>query len=66
LAFEADADITAPTELYVPRIHYPHGFVVRVEGLPATVARLDDQQRVTIQATVSGPGLILVTTPRPQ
>ncbi|HEY3888479.1 MAG TPA: cellulase family glycosylhydrolase [Caulobacteraceae bacterium] len=66
LDVEADAGIAAPTEFYVPRLHYPDGFVVRVEGVPASIEFLDDRQRVTVQATASGPAWILVTAPRPR
>ena len=65
LDFEADAGILAPTEVFVPRLHFPAGFVVRIEGVPASVERLDDRQVVTIQATGSGRASILVIAPRP-
>jgi hypothetical protein len=65
LVFEADAGIAAPTELYVPVIHYPDGFIVRIEGVPAAVDRQDGKQTVTLRATASGRARISVTVPRP-
>jgi endoglycosylceramidase len=31
LVFEADPSIEAPTEIFIPPIHYPHGAKVTVE-----------------------------------
>lgn len=42
LVFDADGSVMEPTEIYVPRIHYPGGFEVAVNGRPADIA-WDDQ-----------------------
>jgi hypothetical protein len=36
LVFEADPDIAAPTEIYVPQVQYPAGVNIRCEGGVAT------------------------------
>jgi len=65
LDLTCDAAIDAPTEIYAPRIQYPNGFVVRFEGVPAEIVRLDDQQQVRIKALASGPAWLSLEPPRP-
>jgi hypothetical protein len=48
--YACDPDVAAPTEIYVPAVQYPRGFVVRVEG-PAEVRRKPSSQRVLITGT---------------
>jgi len=55
LDFIADAAIGGATEVFVPAIHYPAGFVVRFEGVPADLERADALQTVTVRALASGP-----------
>lgn len=49
-----DADIGGFTELYVPLIHYPLGFVLRCEGIPAELDLDPSSQRAAIRASASG------------
>lgn len=55
LDFSADASINGGTEIFVPRVHYPNGFVVRFEGVPAELERFDAEQLVRVRALASGP-----------
>jgi hypothetical protein len=59
MAFEADADIDGVTEVYVPRLRYPHGYITRLEGVPAELHR--GEQSFTIRALASGPATLLIT-----
>ncbi len=65
LDFAADAEIDAPTDIYVPRIQFPEGFIVRFEGVPAEITPLDAQQRVCVLALASGPAWLSLEPPRP-
>lgn len=49
-----DAAVGGVTDIYVPRAHYPDGFVLRCENLPAEVEIDPAGQRVQIRATASG------------
>lgn len=42
LVFDADGSLAEPTEIYAPRIHYPGGCEVTINGQPADIA-WDDQ-----------------------
>ncbi|WP_411341253.1 cellulase family glycosylhydrolase [Sphingopyxis sp. J-6] len=53
-AIDADADIAGATDIYVPLAHYPDGFVLRCEGVPAEVDLEPARQRARIRAAVSG------------
>lgn len=53
-AWDVDAEVAAPSEIYAPKRQFPNGFVVRVEGLPAVVDIDREGQRVEIRALVSG------------
>jgi len=64
LSIEADAGVAAvaPTEVYVPRLHYPDGATVKVAAGEATVDM--DAQRVTWQhAGVTGELTLTLTRP---
>ncbi len=63
--FEADAGIGGATDVYVPRAQYPDGFVVRFEGVPATLDRSDDGQYVRIEALALGPAWLAIEPTRP-
>jgi len=54
LEFTADASIGGATEVYVPRIQFPSGFVVRFEGVPADLERSAAGQCVRVRALASG------------
>lgn len=49
-----DAAIGGGTDIYVPLAHYPDGFVLRCEGVPAEVVLDPAGQRAWIRATASG------------
>lgn len=51
---EVEASIGGATDLYVPRIQYPAGFIVRCEGVPAELDIDPVGQRVRIGAAASG------------
>ncbi|HMF33579.1 MAG TPA: cellulase family glycosylhydrolase [Candidatus Lokiarchaeia archaeon] len=58
-AFDADPAVAAPTVLYVPRIHFPHGFTIAVsEG---DVEQLDEVQLVQIQTHEGGAHTVTIT-----
>jgi hypothetical protein len=59
MAFEADATIDGVTEVYVPHRRYPHGYITRLEGVPAELHR--GAQSVTVRALASGPVTLLIT-----
>jgi hypothetical protein len=61
--YEADPAVGGATELYVPRIQFPAGFVVRVEGIAADLVIDAEAQRVTIDSQDAGPARIIVTAP---
>lgn len=50
---DADAAVGGVTDIYVPRVHYAEGFVVRCEGGPAEVAIDAAAQRVRLRAATS-------------
>jgi hypothetical protein len=52
------------TEIYVPRLRYPHGFVARFEGVPAELERGD--QSFTVGALASGPATLSIVPIWPQ
>ncbi|MBW8812582.1 MAG: cellulase family glycosylhydrolase [Caulobacterales bacterium] len=54
LRLEADPEIDAPTEIYVPKIQFPQGFVVHTDGAAATVEVDAEAQRVLIAAQEAG------------
>ena len=54
LECDADPAIGGPTEIYAPRRQYPMGFVVRVEGLPASLKIDPNDQRLEVSALASG------------
>lgn len=51
---QADAAIGGVTDIYVPHVQYPGGFVVRCEGVPAQLDIDAAGQRVSIRAAASG------------
>lgn len=51
---DVDRGIDGATEIYVPLVHYPDGFVLRCEGVPADLHLDQIGQRAHILATVSG------------
>ena len=60
LDYDADPAIAGPTEIYVPRLQYPAGFVVRVEGVAADL-KIDRQaQRIEVTATAAGRARIVI------
>jgi hypothetical protein len=64
LTIEADEDVAAasPTEVYVPRLHYPHGAVVAVTGGDATFDA-DRQRVVWTHPGVAGDLTLTITRP---
>lgn len=58
LSYDADPAIEAPTEIFAPRLQFPNGFVVRVEGVPADLEIDREGQQVRI--TTLGEGRVLV------
>jgi hypothetical protein len=52
LEFDADANLSAPTEIYVPRLQYPRGYDVRHADLRAE--RFDDEQCIKLYAERPG------------
>lgn len=53
-AWEADAGLSAPTEVYVPRLQFPNGFEVALEGDAAFDAD-EAGQLLHVRAASSGP-----------
>lgn len=64
--FAADAGIGGVTDIFVPRVQYPHGFIVRFEGVPADLERDAEAQHVRIRALASGPAWIEIEPIRPE
>ena len=62
--FAADAAIGGVTDIYVPRAHYPDGFLVRFEGVPAALDRSEDGQYTRIIALASGPAWLTIEPAR--
>ena len=60
LDFEADAAIGGATEIYLPRIHFPDGFIVRLEGVPAALEIDAEGQQVRVRALASGPAWLTI------
>jgi hypothetical protein len=65
LDFEADPAIDGVTEIYVPRLHYPNGMIVRLEGVPASLEIDADGQRVRVRALAAGPAWLTVSRALP-
>lgn len=59
---QVDAALDGVTDIYVPHIQYPGGFVVRCEGVPAELDIDAAGQRVAIHATVNGRMLIEISS----
>jgi hypothetical protein len=59
LVLDADPDIAAPTEIYVPRLQFPAGFDVETTGVRARVEADPPGQRLRIHALE--PGRLVVT-----
>ncbi len=53
--FAADTAIGGVTDLYIPRLRYPDGFVARVEGARVHVRRSPATQCLELRAFESGP-----------
>jgi endoglycosylceramidase len=53
LAYRADPAIHAPTVIWVPRMHYPHGYRVKVSG-PGRVTSHKNATHLTIRTTGGG------------
>lgn len=47
LAFDADPDIAAPTEIYIPEVQFPDGFAVEIDGRDTTGEVVGQQLTVT-------------------
>jgi hypothetical protein len=60
--FEANSDIPAPTELFVPRLQYPRGFIVRATG--CDIREDAENQLVYVKARVSGETTIVIERKR--
>lgn len=54
LEFDADPAIGGPTEIYAPRLQFPHGLVVRTEGVAMTVEIDPASQQVRLTAVEAG------------
>lgn len=66
LRFDADPAIDAPTEIYVPRLHYPTGFDVEAEGARVRLVRDTAGQRLLVHALARGRvDLRLTPSPNP-
>jgi hypothetical protein len=61
LRYNADAAIAGATEVYVPRLRYPRGFVVRAEGVPFALSRSVAAQTLRVRAYESGAVWLTVT-----
>lgn len=63
LIIDADPRILEPTEIYIPRIHYPEGFDVAINGEAGVEAGASDQL-LLIRAYAAG-RLVVCVTPKP-
>lgn len=63
-AIEVNADIGAPSEIFVPAWRFPNGVDVVLNGVDAVWKQDGDGQVVRVRASASGP-LEIVLTPRP-
>lgn len=54
LTYLADPSITEPTELYVPRLHFPEAYRVEIEGPIARQVSDLDTQRLRLWASAAG------------
>jgi endoglycosylceramidase len=61
LTYRTNPRIHAPTVLFVPPMHYPRGYRVKVSG-PARVTSRRGARLVTLRST--GPGRVRVTLTR--
>jgi hypothetical protein len=53
--WDADAEVAAPTELFVPEAAFPRGFAVRVRDCLASVSERDGWFLVELRATGERP-----------
>lgn len=60
MEFDADFAIAGATEIYVPRLQFPNGFIVRFEGVPAHLVRSASGQSVKIRSLASGPAWLTI------
>ena len=65
LDFIADAAIGGATDVFVPRVHYPAGFVIRFEGAPADLQRSDTGQWVRARVLAFGPAWLTFEPAQP-
>ncbi|HEV7385159.1 MAG TPA: endoglucanase, partial [Phenylobacterium sp.] len=64
IEYDADPRVAAPTEIYAPRVQYPMGFSVRVEGLPCDLQIDPQTQKIEIVAMAAGRARVIVEPPR--
>ena len=62
LDFTADAAVAGGTEIYIPAAHYPAGFVLRFEGVPADIDR-SRPNLVIVRALESGAAWLAIEQP---
>ena len=60
LDFTADPTIAGATEVFVPSIQFPDGFVARFEGVPAELERSEMDQVVHVRALAPGPAWLTI------
>jgi hypothetical protein len=59
MVYDADPEIAEPTDIYVPLLHFPNGFLVTADKASAIVDRAG--QRVRVRALAAGERLITIT-----
>jgi hypothetical protein len=66
LEFDADPAIGGATEIYLPRIHFPDGVIVRFEGVPATLDIDEAGQVVGVRALAAGTAWLAMSRANPR
>jgi hypothetical protein len=63
LEYAADPTIGLPTEIFVPKIQYPHGYTIISSN--GTVQRSENGSRAWVTAEAAGPSTIRIEKPSP-
>lgn len=55
-----DPGVTGPTEIYVPQVQYPNGFIIENMGAPCAVRVNTAEQRVDVRSLVHGMAQLVI------